>query len=238
MNISADLKKKLLKFLKTQKNPELLSAYLFCVEQSLKLNPVVFVKNKIVYQTPEDAVQKLESEGKIWRETEIKIGIGKPTVNEDTKRIYICPFTGKVFADNVYANPLDAIYDWLSKCKENTERQAGVPVKRFLVSDDKAVIRNYMQPVKEPIVKTVFSSVISGRLFDSREFIIEEFKKNYLKSMTLVEVQNQNRFQLEDSFLILLQGFLLEEKISAFVEALAEDSAFYNYISKWVDITE
>lgn len=238
MNISVDLKKKLLKFLKTQKNPELLSAYLFCVEQNLKLSPVVFIKNKVVYQTLEDAVQKLEAEGKIWRETEIKIGVGKPTVNKDTKRIYICPFTGKVFADNVYSNPLDAIYDWLSKCKENTERQAGVPVKRFLVSDDKAVIQNYMQPIKEPIVKTVFSSIVSGRLFDSKEIIIEEFKKNYLKFMTLVEVQNQNRFQLEDSFLVLLQGFLLEEKITAFVEALAEDSVFHSYISKWVDITE
>ena len=52
-----------------------------------------------------------QKEGKLWRETEIKIQVGQPSVNEDTQKIYICPFTGKVFGDNTHPNPQDAIYE-------------------------------------------------------------------------------------------------------------------------------
>ena len=45
----------------------------------------------------EELIQLLEKQGKLWRETEIKIQIGEPQVNEATKKIYICPFSGKVF---------------------------------------------------------------------------------------------------------------------------------------------
>ncbi|WP_213318772.1 DUF2709 domain-containing protein [Chlamydiifrater volucris] len=238
MNVSGSVKKKLLQFLKEQKRPELLTAYLFYLEKELSLDPVVFVKDKIIFKSPEDAVRILEEEKKLWRETEIRIGVGKPSVNEETRRIYICPFTGKVFADNVYRNPLDAIYDWLAKCPENTERQGGVRVKRFFVSDDPKVIANYIQPPKAPRTKVVFASVITGKLFNSLPDLIQDFKKSYLRRMMLVEVQNQNKFQLEGSFLSLLQGYLEEEKIAEFVEVLAEDTSFHEYISEWVDADE
>ncbi|MEG3031057.1 MAG: DUF2709 domain-containing protein [Victivallaceae bacterium] len=238
MNVSGSTKKKLLRFLKTQRKPELLDAYLFCLGQSLGLSPVVFVKDKVIYSTAEEALSKLEAAGKVWREAEIYIGAGRPSVNSETKRIYICPFTGKVFADNVYTNPQDAIYDWLSTCKENTERQGGVKVKRFFVSDDPEVIRNYIQPLKEPIKKTVFSSTVSGKLFNSLDNVIEDFKSNYLKPMSLLEVQNQNKFQLEESFLNLLQNSLEEEKITLFLELLAEDNEFHAYIKEWVETAD
>jgi hypothetical protein len=238
MMISEKVKKELLGFLKKQRSPDLLPTYFFFLEKHYKLNPVAFVPNKKVYKTLEEAMQKLEKEGQIWRETEIKIGYGPPTVNEETKRIYICPFTGKVFADNTHPNPQDAIYDWVSKCPENKERIGGVPAKRFFVSEDPEVIRSYIKPRKEPISKIVYSSVLTGKLYHAKETIIEEFKKAYLKPMSLVEVQNQNRFELEESFLKFVQDQLNEDKIAALVESLAADDAFVPYVTKWVENEE
>ena len=238
MAISADLKKDLLLFLKEYRSPDLLGAYLFYLEKKFRLHPVVFVRDKMIYQSAEDAIKKLEQEGKLWRETEIKIGFGPPTVNDQTRKIYICPFTGKVFADNTHPNPQDAIYDWVSKCPENKERIGGVPVKRFFVSEDYEVIKSYIKPRKEPISKIVYSSVITGKLFSSKDTVIQNFKDNYLKMLTLVEVQNQNRFQLEGSFLDFIQNYLQEEKVASFVETLAEDEAFYSYVTKWVETEE
>jgi hypothetical protein len=235
MPLSEPVKNALLQFLQERRSPELLAAYLFYLEHRFHLYPVVFVRDKMIYQSSEAAIKKLEEEGKVWRETEIKIGYGPPSVNEMTKKIYICPFTGKTFADNTHPNPQDAIYDWVSKCPENTERLGGVRAKRFFVSDDPEVIKNYIKPPKEPITKTVFSSAISGKLYNTKEAVIRDFKENYLKPMTLVEVQNQNRFQLEASFLNFIQDHLQEEKIAAFVETLAEDEAFHPFVTKWLE---
>ncbi len=214
MTVSVDVKKDLLLFLKELRKPELLTAYLYYLERKFRLNPVVFVRDKIIYQSSEEAIKKLEAQGKVWRETEIKIGYGLPSVNEQTRKIYICPFTGKVFADNTHPNPQDAIYDWVSKCPENKERIGGVPVKRFFVSEDPEVIKNYIKPRKTPISKTVYSSAVTGKLYNSKAAVIQDFKDNYLKTLKLVEVQNQNRFQLEDSFLNVIQDHLQEEKIA------------------------
>ncbi len=235
MALSEQVKSSLLQFLKEKRSPELLAAYLFYLEHRFNLRPVVFVRDKIIYQSAETALKKLEDEGKVWRETEIKIGYGPPAVNELTKKIYICPFTGKVFADNTHPNPQDAIYDWVSRCPENNERIGGVKAKRFFVSDDPEIIKNYIKPLKTPISKTVFSSAVTGKLYNSKEAVIRDFKESYLKPMTLVEVQNQNRFQLEDSFLNFIQDHLQEDKIAAFVETLAEYEAFHPYVTKWIE---
>ncbi len=235
MSISTKVKKDLLTFLQEQRNPELLGAYFFYLEKELNLHPVAFPQNKTIYQSAQDAVQKLEADERVWRETVIKIGYGIPSVNDQTKRIYICPFTGKVFADNTHPNPQDAIYDWVAKCPENTERVGGVPAKRFFVSDDPEIIKNYIKPRKEPISKTVFSSAVTGKLFNSKEAVIKDFKEHYLKPMTLVDVQNQNRFDLEEAFLAVMQDYLNEDKIAAFVETLADDEAFVHYVTKWIE---
>lgn len=238
MAISQGLKTDLLEFLETQRSPELLTAYLFYLEKKYQLRPVVYSPDKMIYRSTDEAVKKLEKEGKVWREAEIRIGYGPPSVNELTKKIYICPFTGKVFADNTHPNPQDAIYDWVAKCPENTERVGGVKAKRFFVSEDPEVIKNYIKPPKEPIRKTVFSSAVTGKLYNSKEAVVEDFKRNYFKPMTLVEVQNQNRFQLEDSFLNFIQEHLQEDKVASFVETLAEIEAFHPYVTQWVETEE
>jgi uncharacterized protein DUF2709 len=236
--ISEEQKKELEHFLNENRPAELVNTYLCYVEHKFNLDPVLFPKDKIIYQSSEDAVKQLESEGKLWHETEIKIGFGQASVNDETKKIYICPFTGKVFGDNTHPNPQDAIYDWVSKCPENTERVGGLRVKRFFVSEDPEVIKNYIDKTKlkkEPIKKVVFSSVLSGKLFNTKASVIDDFKRNYLKKLSLAEVQNQNKYKIEDHFLEFIQKQLVGEKITAFVEALAEFDEFLPYVETWVE---
>jgi hypothetical protein len=235
--ISEEMKNALRQFLSENSPAELLNTYLYFIEKKFDLKPVLFPKEKIIFQSAEEAVQFLEKEGKLWHETEIKIGFSHLSVNEQTRKIYICPFTGKVFGDNTHPNPQDAIYDWVSKCPENTERVGGLRVKRFYISEDPEVIQSYAAKTKpkEPITKVVFSSVMSGKLFNSKEAVIGDFKNNYLKRLSLVEVQNQNRFQIEQNFLEFIQKQVIEEKIAAFVEALADFEEFKPFVEQWVE---
>lgn len=236
--ITEEQKKELEHFLHENRPAELVNTYLHFIELKFQLQPVLFPKDKMIYQSTEDAVRRLENEGKLWHETEIKIGFGQASVNEETKKIYICPFTGKVFGDNTHPNPQDAIYDWVSKCPENTERIGGLRVKRFFVSEDPEVIKTYIDKTKlkkDSMKKVVYSSVLSGKLFNSKESVIDDFKRNYLKKLSLVEVQNQNKFTIEEGFLAFIQKQLVEDKITSFIEALVEYEEFVPYVERWVE---
>jgi hypothetical protein len=234
--ISEDDRKVLLQYLEENKDADLVNTYLCFIGKSLKVQPVLYIKEKLIYKDADELIERLEKKGQLWRETEIKIGHFKPSVNEQTKKIYICPFTGKVFADNTHPNPQDAIYDWVSTCPENTEMVGGLKPKRFFVSEDPDVIKNYIpkdQP-EDPISKTVYSSALTGKLFNSREAVLSDFRKNYLKPMTLVEVPNQNRYKINQELLDFLQELLVEEKITSFVEVLSEFDEFGSYVEQWV----
>ncbi len=234
--ITEEIKELLDQFLNENSPAELINTYLFFIENVNNIKPVLFPKDKIIYKNADNAVKALEKQEKLWHQTEIKISFGEESVNDQTKRIYICPFTGKVFGDNTHPNPQDAIYDWVSKCSQNTERVGGLRVKRFFVSEDPEVIENYIrksQP-KKPIKKTVYSSVLSGKLFNSKEAVIKDFKKNYLKKISLVEVQSQNRFQIEENLLEFIQEQLVEDKIASFVESMAEVNEFQPIVEKWL----
>ncbi len=235
--INEEMKNTLKQFLSENASAELVNTYLCFIEKKFNLQPVLFPKEKIIYQSADDAVKEVEKSGKLWHETEIKIGFSNLSVNDQTQKIYICPFTGKVFGDNTHPNPQDAIYDWVSRCPENKERIGGLKVKRFFVSEDPEVIKSYIAKTKpkEPITKVVFSSVLSGKLFNSKEAVIKDFKQNYLKPLSLVEVQNQNRFQIEENFLAFIQKQLVEDKIAAFVEALSEYEEFASFIEQWLE---
>lgn len=235
--ITDEIKRALKRYLDENDQAELVSTYLYFVELKNGMKPTLFPKDKTIYQSAEDAVRAAENEGQLWHETEIKIGYSLESVNDQTKKIYICPFTGKVFGDNTHPNPQDAIYDWVAKCPENKERIGGLPAKRFYISEDPEVIKNYLakEKHKEPISKVVFSSVLNGKLFNSKEAVVEDFKSNYLKSMSLFEVQNQNRFKIEEKLLDFIQKQLVEEKVSSFVEALAEGDEFAPFIEKWLE---
>lgn len=233
--ISDTLKEELHKFFKKNRKADLITTYLFFLEHKYNIHPVLFMREKTIYQSQEELVKKLEDQGKLWRETEIKIQFGQPTVNEQTKKIYICPFTGKVFGDNTHPNPQDAIYDWVSKCPENTERVGGLKVKRFFVSEDPDVIKNYIVKRKEPVTKIVFSSAITGKLFNSKHSVIEDMVKNQLKPLSLIEVPGQNRFQIEEHFLAFIQKQLDEGRIAAFVEAVSDCDEFTPYITQWTE---
>ncbi|MBI3212055.1 MAG: DUF2709 domain-containing protein [Simkania negevensis] len=222
-------------FFKKNKKADLLSTYFFFLEKKYQVRPVVYIREKKVYQSEKEILEKVEAEGKLWRETEIKIQMGAATVNEHTKRIYICPFTGKAFGDNTHPNPQDAIYDWVSNCPENTERVDGMKVKRFYVSEDPEVIKNYIQKRTKAVSKIVFSSGVTGKLFNSKEAVIEDFKKNQLKEIPLSEVPTQNRFQIEERFLDFIEAELDDAKISSFVEEMNGVEEFAPYAARWVE---
>jgi len=238
LSVSTEQKTELLKFLKKNRNADLVTAYFIFIEEKYRIKPVLFPREKMVYQSADELIQKLGAQGKLWRETEILIQFGQQSVNEQTKKIYICPFTGKVFADNTHPNPQDAIYDWVSKCPENKERAGGLPVKRFFVSEDPEVIKNYISERKASIKKVVYSSAITGKLFNTKNAVIEDFKKNQIKLLAFHEVQNQNRYQIEEHFLAFVQEHLTEDKIAAFVEALTEYPEFKPYLDKWMEEAE
>ena len=233
--ITETLKDELLKFLKKNKKADLITTYLFYLEKKFNINPVLFIRDKTIFQSQDDLIKNLEDQGKLWRETEIKIQQGQQSVNELTKKIYICPFTGKVFADNTHPNPQDAIYDWVSKCPENTERIGGLKAKRFFVSEDPDIIKNYIVKRKDPITKIVFSSVVTGKLFNSRAAVIDDFIKNQLKPIPLEEVPNQNRFQIEEAFLAFIQKQLEELRINAFVESLSHIEELSSFLDQWLE---
>lgn len=235
LSITAEQKNDLLKFLKKNRGADLVTVYLAFIEDKYRLKPVLFPKEKTIYQSTESLIEKLEPQGKIWRETEITVQFGQQSVNSETKKIYICPFTGKVFGDNTCPNPQDAIYDWVAKCPENTERVGGLPVKRFFVSEDPEVIKNYISERKSSIKKVVYSSAITGKLFNSKAAVLKDFKENQIKPLTLLEVQNQNRFQIEEEFLGFIQKHLTEDKIAGFVEGLSQHPEFESYLEKWVE---
>jgi hypothetical protein len=232
------VKEELLTFLTSKRRVELIPAYLYYVSVSQDIQPVVYPVNKKIYQGEKEAISLLEEQGDLWRETEILIRFGEPDANAETKRIYICPFSGKAFGDNTHPNPQDAIYDWVSKCPENNELSDGLKVKRFFVSEDPGVIKNYITERQKPQKKIVYSSVPSGKLFNSKEAVSEDFKNNYLKPTTLVEVQNQNRFEIEENFLHFIEESLSEEKITSFIEGLAEDEQFLPHIERWLQTPE
>lgn len=227
-------------FVSKTKNPELIATYFHYVEAKFRLKPVVFLKEKIVFKSQEDALSILEKQGEIWRETEIKIGFVRSSVDEQTTKIYICPFTGKVFGNNTHPNPQDAIYDWVSQCPENKERINGLKVKRFFISEDPELIRSYALKFapKAPLTKVVYSSAMNGKLFHSKEAVIEDVVEHYLKPISLVEVMNQNKYHINDAFMQMIQEQLEEDKIAAFVEAASHIPELQPYVETWVGQVE
>ncbi len=232
--ISDTLKDELKEFLKKNRKADLITTYLFFLSKKFNIEPILFIKEKTIYRGVDELVKLLEMNNKLWRETEIKISFGKESVNEATKKIYICPFTGKVFGDNTHPNPQDAIYDWVSKCPENTERIGGLKAKRFFVSEDPEVMRNYIIKRKEPIKKTVYSSVITGKLFNSKKSVLNDFFKNHIKPVPLTDVPRQNRFQIEDTFLQFIQDQLEESRIGSFIEAISSHEDFEKNVDAWL----
>ncbi|NGX37406.1 MAG: hypothetical protein K1000chlam2_00560 [Chlamydiae bacterium] len=235
MQITDNMEEELLKFLKKNKKADLITTYLFFLEKKLKIKPILFIREKKIYYGKDELIKSLESAGKLWRETEIKIQFQKESVNDQTTKIYICPFTGKVFGNNTHPNPQDAIYDWVSNCPENTERSDGLRVKRFFVSEDPEVIKNYIVKRRAPITKTVYSSAVTGKLFNSKAAVIDDFTQNQIKFIPLVDVPTQNRFEIEESFLTFIQDKLQEDVITGFVEALSKAPEFNSFVGGWLE---
>lgn len=223
-------------YLKKNKTADLLTAYLYWVQHTLHLAPVAYINNKMIYATEAAAVDALEKEGKLWREATITITFGKDRVNDQTTKVFICPHTGHAFGNNTSANPQDEIYDWVARHRPADVSPAD-PI-HFLVSEDPDVIRSYITHERTTRTKTVFSSFVSGKLFDNKKNVLKDFVKNYLKPISLVETQRQNRFEIAPDLLEMLQEQLKEQHIANFIEQLSVVDFFQPHIQRWLEDEE
>lgn len=235
--LNSDHKDMLTDYIQQQPDTPLITFYLYYISMRDKIEPVVFAPELQIYKSEEELFERLEKEKRLYNETEVKL-TSQESVNERTKKIYICPFTGKVFGDNTHPNPQDAIYDWVSKCPENKERVNGLKVKRFFVSDDPDMIKEYFEKQQSssegPLTKTVYSSVSSGKLFATKENAIADLKKSGLKKIALDAIPDQNRYEIDPIFLEELQGWLNETNLQSFLEQLSEYSEFEEAIEQWL----
>jgi hypothetical protein len=230
--ITENLKDELVRFLKKNKKTDLSTIYCYYLEKKHQIKPVLFIRDKTIYQSQEKLLETLEGQGKLWRETEIKIQLGQQNVNEQTKKVYICPFCGKVYADNTYLYPQDEICHHLSKqCKDNTQRVNGLPAKTFLVSEDAEVIRSYIPKQKEAKKKIVYSSAVTGKLFNSKQAVLDDFIKNQIKPYSFSEIPNNTRFNMEESFLAFSEKHF--NNIPAFYEVISRIDEFDPYMDQW-----
>ncbi|MEC8306878.1 MAG: DUF2709 domain-containing protein [Chlamydiota bacterium] len=226
-------KENMLRFFNKAKEDDLLTSYLHFMAMHEGITPVLLIKKKIIFKTQEEAVQYARDKGILCHETVLHIQQGSPDVDEETRKIYICPFSGKVFGDNTHPHPQDAIYDWVANCPENNEWKGGVKSKRFLTSEDPSLIDNYREERKEAIERRVFSSGVTGTLFNSAEAVYEDFITHQIKPMAFEKVPTQNRFLIEESFMEWIQEILSEERVGEFVEAMRKEGEFAEQVAAW-----
>jgi hypothetical protein len=230
--ISSEHRSELLKFLKKNPTADAVVGYCAFVEYKFRLKPVLYPREKMIYKSLEQLKEHLESQGKLCRETEITIHFGKQNVNEDTTKIYVCPFCSFVIGNNMGHHPVDEMYLHLSKCKQNTKKVDGLPSKTFLVSDDLEMIKGYITQRKAAVKKTVYTSV-SGKLFNSKKAAEEDFMKSHFKPVTLAEVvYNPKEFEIEESLYNFKEEQVTGEKIEAFLEALSKFTEFETYVKR------
>lgn len=211
----------------SKKGIDFTEVYLSIVRELYDIDPVYYVQNKTLYKNREDARRHLCEHGNAIETLKIVVHEEAPAVDENTSKIYICPFSGKVFGNNMFSHPEDAIYDWVAKLPNNEISNSGVRKKRFFVSTDRALIVSYLHP-SEKQFKIVYKIQGSGNLFLSQEDA-ELHLINSLGSMSLKNVLNQNKLVLEPSFLSLCQELLEEsciQKVSAILNDIPQLSEF------------
>jgi hypothetical protein len=103
------------------------------------------------------------------------------------------------------------------------------------IPEKSTVIKNYIIQRREPITKIVYSSAVTGKLFNSKKSVIDDFTKNHITSLPLVEVPSQNRFELHEEFLSFIQSKVNEDEISTFVEELSKLPGFDSFVGGWLE---
>ena len=223
----------LLVFLNKNKKTDVVSAYIKYLELNFNVMPIIYLPKKTIYMDLDECVDELKSNDELYRKTELKVSYDKSAVNDDTTKVYICPFSGKVFGNNTHPNPQDAIYQWVSQCPDNNEYVDGMKAKRFFISEDPKIIKGYINKSEKTITKTVFASKVNGKLFNSIEKLESETTKQYCKHFTLLETYNQNKFELSDEVVSFFQKYIDEDLINEFVDELRLVEGYAPFITKW-----
>ena len=206
--------------------------YILILQHVHDIDPVVFLPNKVIFKNSEDAVHKLTTKAhthNIAIET-IKILMHRQAavVNDETTKIYICPYTGKVFGNNTCNYPEDEIYDWVSTYATSNNIGTGT---KFFISSDKELINTYLSSNPDNY-KTVYKIQGNNQLF----LDVVTAEKQLVKSlvpMDLNSVLNQNKFQIEASFLKVCQHVLQDSYISKIVAVLNQAPTLKQYSHIW-----
>jgi hypothetical protein len=234
--ITPEQKTHLLNFLKKNKNVTPLMGYCAFLEDKYHLKLVICPRENVICQTMADMVEYLESEGKLWRQTECAIQYSRPRVDEDTKQIYICPHCNWAVGDNT-KYPTDAICDHVKKCPKNTEKIGGLPSDRFTISKDPQEIKKHIPERKSQMQKVVFTSHFDPKkVFISKQAVIDDFKKSYAKPASLNEaasavLEEKAAPVIEEK----LKNFINQhiQEFEAFIQSLSECEEFVPYLKKW-----
>ena len=119
-------------------------------------------------------------------------------------------------------------------CPENKPDASGRKSKTFLVSEDPKVIQSYIKETPQTLKKHTFSSALTGKIFATKEDVIEDFEKTQIRPMPLTKAASQNRFELHPSFVEWLEEKLNGETIQSFLESLSAWEVFKPSIDQWM----
>ncbi|NBO23832.1 MAG: DUF2709 domain-containing protein, partial [Chlamydiae bacterium] len=64
--ITESLKEELIKFLNKNPKSDLLTAYLFFLSKKYSIKPVLYIREKTIFQGQDELIKSLENQGKIW----------------------------------------------------------------------------------------------------------------------------------------------------------------------------
>lgn len=234
--ITTEQKAHLLNFLKKTKNVTPLMGYCAFLEDKHHLKLVICPREKIICQSMADLVAYLEAQGKLWKQTECSIQYSRPLVDHNTKQIYICPHCGWAVGDNT-DYPTDAICTHVKKCPKNHERIGGLPTDRFIISKNPEDIKKHIPEKKSSVQKVVFTSHFDPKkVFISKQAVIDDFKKSYVKSVSLSEAASAVLEEKPEPIIEeKLKAFIDQQiqEFDAFIQILAEDKNFELYLKKW-----
>jgi hypothetical protein len=234
--LSEDEKLHLLNFLKKTRNVDAVTAYCAYIEEKYRLKLVSFPRGKKMSFSMDSLVQELDSEGKLCVEKEIVRRYGRLVADNLTTKLYLCPFCDWAIGDNVDQFAGDKIVEHVAICSKNNEIEGGLKSKRFLISTDPKEIKKRSEDPKAISKKMVFTSNFSSKAFSSKKEVVEDFKKNFVRPITLKEVVYADEdVELDEKLLNFKEEHVTGEVIERFLHSLESLDEFKPYLKKWVE---
>ena len=233
--ISKQLLDHLEKQIKAKKNPSCGTAYMYYLKNILKISPVVYMPSKTIYESIQHCIEHLSDKNEIYRETSIKICYQASAVNNETTKIYICPYSGKIFGNNTHENPQDAIYDWVSRCPENKDYINGIKSKKFFISEDPKTISQYINKNEKTIEKKVYApfhnkGILKDKVYNTISSLEKDIANKCFKSISIQDCDDESRYIISDG---LTNNYLNDDTFTEFYNILSNREEFDYFTHLW-----